>query len=125
MHKRTRAAAVLLLAAAVLAAQPAAAMPTSAARPEATPHPGGPAEQNATDGQGRPRTVTLATGDRVTVNGELTATIEPGEGREGVTFTTEQRGGRLRVLPSDAIALLSDKRLDPRLFDVTGLLELG
>ncbi|WP_283137456.1 S8 family serine peptidase [Rhizohabitans arisaemae] len=55
----------------------------------------------------------------------MTATIEPGEGREGITFTTEERGGRLRVLPSDAVALLRDKRLDPRLFDVTGLLELG
>ncbi|WP_433413664.1 S8 family serine peptidase [Microtetraspora malaysiensis] len=71
------------------------------------------------------RTVTLVTGDKVTVTGATSAMVEPGEGREKVTFLTDETRGRLRVLPSDAAPLVAAGRLDPRLFDVTGLLELG
>ncbi|MFI6737849.1 S8 family serine peptidase [Nonomuraea sp. NPDC050451] len=71
------------------------------------------------------RTVTLVTGDKVTVTGPASAIVEPGEGREKVTFLTDEARGRLRVLPGDAAPLVAAGRLDPRLFDVTGLLELG
>ncbi|MBB5781799.1 S8 family serine peptidase [Nonomuraea jabiensis] len=71
------------------------------------------------------RTVTLVTGDKVTVTGPTSAIVEPGEGREKVTFLTDEARGRLRVLPGDAAPLVAAGRLDPRLFDVTGLLELG
>ncbi|MBT2227919.1 S8 family serine peptidase [Nonomuraea sp. NEAU-A123] len=70
-------------------------------------------------------TVTLVTGDRVTVTDGLSARVEPGEGRKDVTFSTHLSGGRLRVVPSDAVPLLGDGRLDPRLFEVTTLLEYG
>jgi subtilisin family serine protease len=68
--------------------------------------------------------VTLITGDRVTVTGTDTI-IERGAGRSGITFITDEHAGRLRVIPSDALPLLSQGRLDPRLFDVTALAELG
>ncbi|WP_237102340.1 S8 family serine peptidase [Nonomuraea sp. MG754425] len=71
------------------------------------------------------RTVTLVTGDKVTVTGPTSAAVEPGQGREQVTFLTDVAVGRLRVLPDDAVPLVRAGRLDPRLFDVTGLLELG
>ncbi|WBB67703.1 S8 family serine peptidase [Micromonospora sp. WMMD812] len=49
----------------------------------------------------------------------------PGPGREHVTFAMTQGDSRVRVVPSDAVSLLAAGRLDPRLFDVTGLLESG
>jgi subtilisin family serine protease len=70
------------------------------------------------------RTVTLVTGDRVTMEGDRPL-IERGPNRGGVMFTVSTGGGRVRVVPSDADPALSAGRLDPRLFDVTGLLEMG
>ncbi|MEV0352486.1 hypothetical protein AB0H88_42595 [Nonomuraea sp. NPDC050680] len=71
------------------------------------------------------RTVTLVTGDKVTVTSPTSAIVEPGAGREKATFLTDEARGRLRVLPVDAAPLVRAGRLDPRLFDVTGLLEQG
>ncbi|WP_146104230.1 S8 family serine peptidase [Nonomuraea solani] len=110
MRRRAGAAGALLLTTALLTPQPAVAAPPSAGtRPLATVS----------------RTVTLISGDRVTVAGEPGAVIEAGEGRKGVTFLTDASGGRLRVVPSDAVPLLQAGRLDSRLFDVTTLLEYG
>ncbi|GAA3790374.1 S8 family serine peptidase [Sphaerisporangium flaviroseum] len=97
----------LLLATAVLTA-----VPTSAEASLAEPQTGD-------------RTVTLITGDRVTVDEELNAVIERGEGRANITFSTDDSGGRLRVVPSDAVPLLRAGRLDPRLFEVSTLLKFG
>jgi subtilisin family serine protease len=72
---------------------------------------------------GGPRTITLITGDRVTVYGAGTATVTPGPGRSQVHFVQERHGTRLRVLPADAIPFVRAGKLDPRLFDVTLLLE--
>jgi subtilisin family serine protease len=78
-----------------------------------------------TDGSDSARNVTLITGDRVTVSGNTRTTVTRGAGRERVNFMTSRAGGRLRVIPTDALALLGAGRLDPRLFDVTGLIEYG
>src|SRR5687767_12454495 len=71
-------------------------------------------------------TVTLVTGDRVTVGpgtaGRPTARIEPARwpGRQ-VSFATWYTEDGLRVVPSDVARLVPDT-LDPGLFDVTGLI---
>jgi subtilisin family serine protease len=74
------------------------------------------------------RTVTLVTGDRVTVvmgQRPSIAAVVPAKGRKGISFAVSQFGGRLRVVPSDAVAGLAAHRLDPRLFDISTLLEFG
>ena len=72
------------------------------------------------------RTVTLVTGDRVTVSGDGGyVSAEPGPGRDGVTFAVMTAKGGLRVVPSDAAPLLAAGRVDERLFDVTGLVAAG
>src|SRR6266540_1740661 len=75
------------------------------------------------------RTVTLITGDRVSVVSRAgrfePVRIEPGPDRADVVFSTDHTGHRLRVTPSDALPLLRAGRLDPRLFDVTALLDFG
>lgn len=72
------------------------------------------------------RTVTLVTGDQVTItDGGASVSAKAGPGRKGVTFTITGGDNRVRVVPSDAASLLAAGRLDPRLFDVTGLLESG
>lgn len=73
------------------------------------------------------RSVTLLTGDRVVVHDADPTrwTVRPGKDRAGITFTGTHADGRLRVVPSDAVAPLRAGRLDDRLFDVTTLLESG
>ncbi|MEJ3748660.1 S8 family serine peptidase [Actinomycetes bacterium KLBMP 9797] len=114
--RTTRLAATSLVAAVLLAGvapPPATASPPSAS---ASPPPATPGGES----------VTLITGDRVTFGASgRTVHIEPGPGRAGITFDTRDFGGRLEVLPSDAIAPLSAGRVDRRLFDVTGLIEMG
>ncbi|MBB4908799.1 S8 family peptidase [Actinophytocola algeriensis] len=74
-------------------------------------------------------TVTLLTGDVVTVTngpeGAAQINVEPGPGRDGVRFSTMRHDGQLSVLPSDVEALVVDGTLDPRLFNVTQLIEWG
>ncbi|WP_157411279.1 S8 family serine peptidase [Actinoplanes rectilineatus] len=69
-------------------------------------------------------TVTLITGDRVVLSGDAVS-VHPGPGRDGIPMATSTSGGRTRVVPADALPLLRADRLDPRLFDVTGLIEAG
>jgi subtilisin family serine protease len=74
--------------------------------------------------------VTLVTGDRIRLlakpGGEPILGIEPAPGRENVGFVRESRAdGDLTVLPTDAIALVEQGRLDPRLFDVSELIRQG
>ncbi|MER7473727.1 peptidase S8, partial [Micromonospora sp. NPDC000018] len=92
-------------------AGPAGPDPTAGVAP--TPQPGS-----------RPSTVTLLTGDRVTVTG-AGASVRPGPGREKIRFLTRREQGRLSVVPQDAVALIQAGRVDRRLFDVTGLIEAG
>ena len=72
------------------------------------------------------KTVTLITGDRVTVfDGATRASVQHGPGRAKVSFLTQRVRGHLQVVPTDVINLLHADRLDPRLFDVTTLLASG
>lgn len=74
---------------------------------------------------GAPHTVTLVSGDRVSVAGDGAVRIERGKGRERVRFLTRRVGGHLHVIPADALPLIRADRLDDRLFDVTVLMDNG
>ncbi|NUW34202.1 S8 family serine peptidase [Nonomuraea sp. SMC257] len=65
--------------------------------------------------------VTLITGDRVVVTGGGVQ-VEPGPGRQ-TGFARQVIEGHLHVIPFDARPLLAQGVLDPRLFDVTQLLQ--
>ncbi|WP_217144564.1 S8 family serine peptidase [Streptomyces sp. AC627_RSS907] len=66
------------------------------------------------------RTVTLVTGDRVTLDakGRVTGVVA-GEGRKGMAFRIQQAGGHAYVVPRDAERLIVNGTADRRLFDVT------
>ena len=78
--------------------------------------------------RGVPATVTLVTGDRVTLvpspSGSPEVRFEPAPGSERTGFTVERDGERVSVVPRDVAALVPDV-LDPGLFDVTALVEMG
>jgi hypothetical protein len=97
---------------------------------ERIPDPGGGAGVGAAGPSGSPsraaalpRAVTLLTGHRVTVFDESRVSIDP-PARGSALVHAYREGGRLYVVPADAEALVARGRLDRRLFDVTGLLEL-
>jgi len=94
-----------------------------AAAAKAAPAFGAPLRQ----GGAEIRTVTLVTGDRVTVLGDdaQSVLVEPGAGRAHITFVTRRTKEHLQLIPSDAVGLMDTGRLDPRLFDVTTLLAYG
>ncbi|MFE5395505.1 S8 family serine peptidase [Streptomyces sp. NPDC056568] len=73
-------------------------------------------------------TVTLVTGDRVTVTelggGRKTVTVERPEGATGAVHTRSS-GGRTTVVPDEALPYLRDGSLDERLFDVGELIAQG
>ena len=73
--------------------------------------------------------VTLVTGDRIRIstqpNGTRTVVPQPGPGRATTAFSVRYRGDRIEVVPVDAGPLLRTGRLDPRLFDVAGLVAAG
>ncbi|ASO21287.1 subtilisin family serine protease [Actinoalloteichus hoggarensis] len=75
------------------------------------------------------RSVTLITGDRVVFSeseDELTVlAVEQPEGRRGIGWLHTFHGDTVSVLPYDAMELVSTGRLDPRLFDITGLVAQG
>ncbi|MEV0893107.1 S8 family serine peptidase [Promicromonospora sp. NPDC050262] len=73
-------------------------------------------------------TVTLITGDQVDVgrypDGSRSVTVRPAAGREGIAFQKLVQGDSVQVIPGDVARLVPD-RLDPALFDVTGLVAAG
>ena len=87
--------------------------------------PGATAAAPAAQGPGAGPTVTLLTGDKVTVVGEH-ARVRPAPGRERVRFIQRvDEEGDLHVLPADVAADVAAGRLDGRLFDVGGLIRAG
>ncbi|MET8912216.1 S8 family serine peptidase [Micromonospora sp. NPDC004551] len=81
-------------------------------------------EMTTRAGGGRPATVTLLTGDRVTITGEALS-VRPGAGRTGMRFLVRREGGRVQVVPHDVDPLIRDGKVDRRLFDVTELIRSG
>ncbi|WUV17459.1 S8 family peptidase [Streptomyces sp. NBC_01485] len=81
------------------------------------------AQADPPTGAGAPaRTVTLVTGDRVTLDaaGKVTG-VTAAKGREGMAFRVQQAAGHAYVLPRDAEPLIANGTADRRLFDVTRL----
>ncbi|WP_433167098.1 S8 family serine peptidase [Kribbella sp. CA-247076] len=75
-----------------------------------------------------PATVTLLTGDRVTLrpgqDGKPLVDVRARDGRSGPSgFSIRHEHGRVSVVPHDVERLVPDV-LDPALFDVTGLVEM-
>ena len=88
--------------------------------------PQGPTK--VTDTPSSTHRVTLVTGDVVTVttlaDGHQTADVRrPVDAVGGVRM--QERQGDLYVVPDEAVGLLGADKLDPRLFDVTDLIEMG
>ncbi|MFC4783371.1 S8 family serine peptidase [Nocardioides sp. MAHUQ-72] len=125
MPRHPRKVLALALAAAVLATLPPGGDAAQASPPGSIPTSAPPSGASAGDGD----TVTLITGDVVTVasagRGRYAASVDPGPGRDRVTFQTFEVDGDLRVIPADAVPYLSSGRLDPDLFAVSRLLEDG
>ncbi len=117
--RSNRPTAVALLAAMTLIVQPSAA--TAAPEPIRV--------ASTTDAVDPAKSVTLITGDTVTMtrqaDGKVSTLIKPGAGREKIAFSTRAVNKHVHVIPSDANRLLAAGRLDPRLFDVTQLVEFG
>ncbi|MFE0803954.1 S8 family serine peptidase [Streptomyces sp. NPDC058812] len=118
-----RRGATLLSAGLVIALLPAGTAAAQEPPPDTarTPAAAGPSAAAA-------RTVTLVTGDRVTVTdlggGRRTVTVERPEGATGAVHTRSS-GGRTTVVPDEALPYLRDGSLDERLFDVGELLDQG
>ncbi|WP_371604327.1 S8 family serine peptidase [Streptomyces sp. NBC_01220] len=76
-------------------------------------------------GLDKPVTVTLVTGDAVTLRPDRAPTVKAGDDRDGITFDVRGQDGMLLVVPSDADPLLASGRVDERLFDLTYLVREG
>ncbi|MFD4636085.1 S8 family serine peptidase [Lentzea sp. NPDC058436] len=90
---------------------------------------GSAAEANAalgTSPAGQGRTITLVTGDQVVLTGSGHAQVRAAKGREKIGFVTRTDvNGDVSVTPFDALGMLRSGQLDPRLFNVTQLLDDG
>jgi subtilisin family serine protease len=88
-----------------------------------------PVRSGATTGATNTQTVTLITGDVVSLSdgpdGKYAVDVQRGKGREAATFVSSEKDGEVSVLPADAIPLLNAGRLDPALFNVTQLVKQG
>lgn len=73
------------------------------------------------------RTITLVTGDRVTLPDRPNAMpeVEPGAGRAHVGYSTVRRGDDVFVIPRDVGALIANGSVDRALFNVSRLLADG
>lgn len=128
--RRNRALAILtipLLAAPLLASAPPdeARANSSNTGNLAAPTPTNKSSLSAPLELSEPKTVTLITGDKVTVHPNGTVEPQAGPGREHISFDQQNLGNQILVVPSDAAQLLTEGKLDERLFDVTYLIQEG
>jgi len=86
--------------------------------------PGNTAAESAQTDR-RPVTVTLLTGDRVTLSPGGGAAVRPAKDRQDIRFVTQRVRGDLHVIPQDALPLIRSGTLDRRLFNITGLVSYG
>ncbi|MEV5988094.1 S8 family serine peptidase [Streptomyces sp. NPDC052051] len=107
-----------------------AGLPAAGAVQAATGTPTGTASQlvGATE-QHKPRSVTLITGDKVTLtqgpDGKRAVTVTPAPGTVKTYRTLTTPDGDLYVYPSDSVAGIAAQTLDRNLFNVTRLLADG
>ena len=114
---------------AALLAAPCVALSLLVAATPASGSPSGPGVTSATAATAAaPRTITLITGDVVTYTelpgGRSTVTVKrPANAHGGIQQQTVK--GHVFVIPDEALPYLAAKRVDRRLFDVTGLVAQG
>ncbi len=76
-----------------------------------------------------PLSITLVTGDKVIASrgpgGTFSTEVRPGPGRAGMAFHKVALGNQQSVVPLDAVPLIASGVVDPRLFDVALLADLG
>ncbi|MEV4759677.1 S8 family serine peptidase [Micromonospora sp. NPDC049559] len=118
---RSRLGRAALAGLVAVAAGAAGSTPATAGPVPATAAPPARSEQQAV------RTVTLITGDRIRAFGDGPDRVEflPGPDRRGMTYLTSRTPDGLSLIPADAVRLVREGRLDPRLFNVTTLLRFG
>ncbi|HEX8629362.1 MAG TPA: S8 family serine peptidase, partial [Catenuloplanes sp.] len=123
MHRSRRTVPVALVAGLLAAPVSATGTPGMAAPPGPLRIASGTAVGPDSGGH----TVTLLTGDKVTLAAPdaTAASVQRAKGREKVSFGVFSGGGRLYVIPSDAQNLIRAGKVDRRLFDVTGLIKAG
>ncbi|GAA5020313.1 S8 family serine peptidase [Streptomyces siamensis] len=121
---RRRGLAAAALALAMLTAPP---LVSASGTPRTGPTERTPAGDAATR-QPTSRTVTLVTGDKVTVNtaadGKVTRSVQGPDGRR-TGFAVHEVGKDTYVYPNAAVPYLAAGQLDKELFNVTGLLADG
>ncbi|TDB96131.1 peptidase S8 [Micromonospora fluostatini] len=122
LHRKRRsiAAALVLGLALGVPAAASAAPAASPGQPGAAP-PAGTAPATPA----RPATVTLITGDRVTLHPTGALAVRPADGRDKLRFLIQREAGRVSVLPQDALPLIRTGKVDRRLFDITTLVDAG
>lgn len=79
-------------------------------------------------GAGAGSTVTLISGDRVTLRklaGQVTPHVQKGPGRSGVAVSVHRQGASIYVMPTDMAELVAAGALDRELFNVTRLVAEG
>ncbi|MGW3243113.1 S8 family peptidase [Streptomyces sp. NPDC001070] len=118
-HTRRATAAAVVLATALLS--------STAGVVQAAPADSGAGAGTGSGSDGTRRTVTLVTGDTVTLDaaGRVVG-VTAAKGREGVGFRISRAAdGHTYAVPRDAERLLADGTADRRLFDVTRLVSRG
>src|SRR5438067_1974190 len=121
MHLKRKVGVCLLAAALIAGIAPAVSAAAASAKPSSN------AAGSATGAPRQSHTITLITGDRVTVadgTGNRVA-VQPGPGRATMGFITRTVRGHVTVTPVDAVPLVQAGKLDSRLFDVTSLIADG
>ncbi|MPY58926.1 S8 family serine peptidase [Streptomyces spongiae] len=107
-----------------------AVTPATAAPESPVTEPGAkPVPSVTTPGATGTQTVTLITGDTVSLtagpDGRHAVDVRRGNGRQSATFLSSEQNGEVSVVPEDAISLLQAGRLDPALFNITQLVKQG